>query len=253
MSLSKVLYTPTANSACEGNLFGGVVWRCNLVDREDHVRKIPYMKLTKIASRAVFYYHQAVFRRELKFNLRWVVLDFTDRSVTRRSTQTHLLCHSAWLYLFHFFTDFPTSEQLKSDNLRKLLTNMITILECIYQTGTLFLVRTSPRSDRSTALNLLVQAANFVLANTSKITEFDAGILDSMIEEVRPKHLGTQIPYVTGRAFYHVIVGQTTYYYHTYQYCPHAVNDGCPDCRIAHTQHMAHLKRFLINTHTHVS
>ena len=249
MSFSKLLYTPTANQACANNLFGGVIWRCCEVDQPDHDRRVPCTKLTKIVSRAIFYFHQAIFHRHINFNLRWVVLEFTDRSRNLMSTQTHLLCHGSWFYLVQFFQDFPPAEQVRSENLRLLLSNFVKIIKCIYQNSTLFLVRLSPRSDRSTAMNLLLQAAAFVMTHTSHISTFDAGLLDSMLEEIKPKQLGSKFPTVTGRSFHHTIPGQTTYFYHTFQHCPHLVEDGCPDCRIAHTRHMAQMKRFLIDTH----
>ena len=248
--MSKILFTPTVNSANKDVPFGGVIWRCNEVTSNDQERKVPCMKFTKLFSRMIFYYHCAIFHRQIDLKLRWVVIEFTTETLRKLSSQTHLLCHSSWLYLYQFFNEFTQEDRERSEFLRRLLSDLVRIVKCVYQTGTLFLVRLSSRSDRQVAMNLLIQTATFIFAHMDKISNFDAGILDSMLEEISPKQLGNVFPMVTGRAFYHVFPGQTTYFYHTFQYCPHLVEDGCPECRISHTQHMAQTRRFLTTTHT---
>lgn len=247
--MSKILFTPTKNNSCPENLFGGVVWRSSFIKQPDSDFRRPCAKLTTLVSKMVFYYHQSIFRRDVDLQLRWITFDFSPSVIRHLQAQRCMPCFVEWEYLVKFATHFTPIEQETSSEIRTVFYSFVRILRFIHSRGTLFLIRLNQFSNRQQAMDLLVQVASLILNNLSHLTISDTLCLEEAMRAIKPMDVVKDYPSVTERAFDFVLSGDSTYYYSTYQLCPHDNDKGCTNCQITHTDHMSHLRSFLASTH----
>lgn len=246
---SKILYTPTTNVTDRSSPFGGLVWRSHFVTDTYSDQKILCARVTNFVARIVFYYHQQVYHRDLKSLFRWMVLDFSDEMNPMFRCQQNMPCFQEWLCVVHFFKDFPALECRDSSRLTELLCSFLKIIRFMYGSSTLFLIRTERLSDRQNAMNLLIRTANAFLQLVTYLTTSDVDQISDLVRKLRSKTLGKHDPCVSSRSFQIVIPGDSTYFYHTFQYCKHLNRSICSSCHELHTNHMTHMRGFLTTTH----
>lgn len=250
MSQSKILYTPTRNASCPGNLFGGLIWRSKFVSDPNSNFYRPCARFTNIASRVIFYYHYAIFRRNLSFPFRWVTFDFIRNVPNPPAGQRGMPCYVEWSFLIRYLDEFSESEQKTSSKILMLSTSLVRIIHFVYTNNTLFLIRRGPHSNRQSAMDLIIRVFSLILANFDQLNASDALSVEERMRSIRPKELGFRTERISERNFSFVISGDVTFYYHTYQYCPHNGEKVCEECNTTHTDHMIHARTFLSSTHT---
>ena len=239
---SKLLYTPTVNQHDETSLFGGLIWRCNFISDSD--RRRCCLNLTKVMARVIFYYHNVIFRREIKLDYRWVVIELDNQA-----SNTSVLCFRDWKYIVEFFTKYSVSEMETSSNLRLLFGALLQILKTIYYSHTLFLVRTGGPSNRQNALDLLIQVSKHMLSKLTALELTEVLTMEHLLLELKPSQVGKQYDFISERRFDFQVPGSVTYLYHTYQYCSHSNERTCDNCKNNHTAHKDQLRHFLASIH----
>ena len=239
---SKLLYTPTVNSRAEAALFGGVIWRSNFISDDD--RRKCCINLTTVMSRVVFYYHNVIFRREIKLPYRWVVLDFDSVSPI-----TSALCYSDWKYIIEFFVTSPGHDGATPSNLRQLFGAFLHIISTVYYSQTLFVVRTGGLTNRQTALDYLIQVSKHLLTHLPSLELTEVLAMEYLLLELKPSKVGNPCSLISERRFDFQVPGSVTYLYHTFQYCIHSTETVCDYCKQTHTAHKDHLRQFLSSVH----
>ena len=248
MADSKILYTPTVNSAAKELLFGGVIWRCSFITNPYSEHKSQCQKLTTFMAKGVFLYHFAIFHRTLPIKVRWIFLDLSDTAPSVNPTQKGMPCYRDWVFILRYLFNMESEDQEKSSMIRYLFTSVTHVLQYIYYTHTLFNISTGGPTNRQHAMDLLVKAVNQLLVHLPSINDSDLMLIEAEAETLRPELPSAEFLSTSDRLFGVTISGRHTYYYHTFQYCPHSTQDGCENCQIAHTEHMTNTRSFLVET-----